>query len=77
MPVAGGVHDQIAPGSLGHHLHRLGEGCVVDSEMLHGIQMKAHSKGNELLGPEVQSAGSHGLLVVGPVSFQMVRVMGD
>ena len=63
MPVAGGVHYQVAFGDLGHHLHRLGEGGVVHSEMLHGIQVEAHSNAaivharddvsDELLGLEV------------------------
>ena len=43
MPVARGVHDQVALGYFGHHLHRLGQRLVVYVQMLHGIQMEAHS----------------------------------
>ena len=60
MPVAGGVHDQVALGHLGHHLDRLGQRFVVYPEMLHGIQMETHSNaavvhrrddvGDQLLG---------------------------
>ena len=87
VPVAGGVHYQVALGDLGHHLHGLGEGGVVHSEMLHGIQVEAHSNAavvhrrhdicNELLGLEVQPAGGQTPLVMFPVGFQMFGVVGD
>ena len=43
VPVSSGVHDQVALRGLRHYFNSLGQGCVVHSEMLHGIQVKAHS----------------------------------
>lgn len=43
MPAANRMHNQVALGDLRHHLNRLRQGHVIYSEMLHGIQMKAHS----------------------------------
>ena len=77
MAAADRMHDQVSLGDFGHYFDGFGKGCVVHSEMLHGIQVEAHSNpavvqhrdqvGDELFRFEVKLTGRHGLFVIRPV----------
>ena len=43
MPAADRMHDEVSLGDFGHYFDGFGKGCVVHSQMLHGIQVEAHS----------------------------------
>ena len=55
MPTADGIHNKIAFGHLRHILNRLGQDSVIYSEMLHGIQMEAHSYATVVHGRDQKS----------------------
>ena len=43
MPTAYRMHYQVALGDFSQDLNSLGQGRVIDSEMLHGIEMETYS----------------------------------
>jgi len=71
------MHDQVSLGDFGHYFDGFGNGCVVHSEMLHGIQVEAHSNpavvqhrdqiSDEFFCLEVKPAGCHSLFVKRPI----------
>lgn len=77
MPTAYRMHYQVALGDLGHDLDCLCKGLVINSQMLHGIQMKPHSnttvvhrrdeEGDYLFRLHVELARSHSVFVMCPM----------
>ena len=71
------MHDEVSLGDFGHYFDSFGKGCVVHSQMLHGIQVEANSNPavvhhrdqicDEFFRFYVNLAGSHGLFVMRPV----------
>ena len=79
MSAADRMHDEVSLGNFGHYFDGFGKGCVVHSQMLHGIQVEAYSNpavvhhrdqiGDEFFCFEVKLARRHGLFVMRPVSI--------
>lgn len=65
------MYYQVALGHLGHDLDCLCQGLVIDSQMLHGIQIKRHSNTTVVHGQDQVLAGGsqHGLIIFNMYAF--------
>ena len=71
------MHYQVPLGDFSQYFDGFDKGFIVQSQMLHGIQVEAHSNpavvqhrdqvGDELFRFEVKLTGRHGLFVICPV----------